>query len=98
MKLPHRRQFLHLAAGAAVLPAMPRVAYAQAYPTRPVHLLVGYPPRGTSDVVANGSRNDSGSQRPAARQQPCPAARGFYGGEVSWRALCDTDGAPPNPA
>ena len=34
MKLPHRRQFLHLAAGAAALPAVSRVARAQAYPTR----------------------------------------------------------------
>ncbi len=41
MKLP-RRQFLHLAAGAAVLPAAPRVAWAQAYPTRPVHIVVGF--------------------------------------------------------
>jgi hypothetical protein len=40
MKLP-RRTFLHLAAGAAALPAMSRVARAQAYPTRPVRLIVG---------------------------------------------------------
>jgi hypothetical protein len=44
MKLP-RRQFLHLAAGAAALPAISRVAWAQAYPTRPVRLIVGWPPR-----------------------------------------------------
>ena len=37
MKLP-RRQFLHLAAGAAALPAVSRVAWAQAYPTRPVRI------------------------------------------------------------
>ena len=43
MKLPHRRQFLHLAAGAAVLPALPHVARAQAYPTRPVRIVVGFP-------------------------------------------------------
>ena len=36
MKLPHRRQFLHLAAGAAALPAVSRFAWAQTYPTRPV--------------------------------------------------------------
>jgi Tripartite tricarboxylate transporter family receptor len=36
MKLPHRRQFLHLAAGAAGLPAVSRLAWAQAYPSRPV--------------------------------------------------------------
>src|SRR5262249_28108855 len=46
MKLPHRRQFLHLAAGAAALPALSSVARAQAYPTRPVRWIVGYPPGG----------------------------------------------------
>src|SRR6516165_7333408 len=51
MKHP-RRNFLHLAAGAAALPVISRIARAQAYPTRPVHLIVGYPPGGTSDVVA----------------------------------------------
>ena len=50
MKLP-RRKFLHLAAGAAALPAMSRIAWAQAYPTRPVRMIVGYPPGGTADVV-----------------------------------------------
>jgi hypothetical protein len=42
MKLPHRRQFLHLAAGAAALPAVPRIAWAQAYPSRPVRIIVGF--------------------------------------------------------
>ena len=42
MKLPHRRQFLHLAAGAAVLPAVSRIAWAQTYPARPVRIIVGY--------------------------------------------------------
>src|SRR6516225_4590088 len=51
MKLP-RRQFLHLAAGAATLPAVLRIAWAQAYPSRPVRMIVGYPPGGTADVVA----------------------------------------------
>jgi tripartite-type tricarboxylate transporter receptor subunit TctC len=50
MKLP-RRKFLHLAAGAAALPAASRIARAQAYPTRPVRIIVGYPPGG-SDIVA----------------------------------------------
>ena len=39
MKLPHRRNFLHLAAGAASMPAMSQVAWAQAYPSRPVRIV-----------------------------------------------------------
>jgi tripartite-type tricarboxylate transporter receptor subunit TctC len=52
MKLPHRRQFLHLTTGAAALTAMPRVASAQAYPTRPVRLIVGFPAGGGADFGA----------------------------------------------
>ena len=51
MKL-HRRQFLHLAAGAAALPVTPRVAFALDYPTRPVRILVGFPGGSSSDVAA----------------------------------------------
>ena len=51
MKLP-RRRFLHLAAGAAALPALSRVASAENYPTRPVHLIVPVPAGGTFDIVA----------------------------------------------
>jgi len=50
VKLP-RRQFLRLAAGAVALPAMSRITAAQSYPTRPVHLVVGYPPGGAPDIV-----------------------------------------------
>jgi tripartite-type tricarboxylate transporter receptor subunit TctC len=50
MKLP-RRQFLHLVAGTAALPAVSRIAAAQAYPSRPITLVVPSPPGGASDVI-----------------------------------------------
>jgi tripartite-type tricarboxylate transporter receptor subunit TctC len=51
MKLP-RRNFLHLAAGAAALTAVSRTAWAQAYPTRPVRIVVGNPAGGAPDIIA----------------------------------------------
>jgi tripartite-type tricarboxylate transporter receptor subunit TctC len=51
MKLP-RRTFLHLAAGTAALPAVSRIAWAQAYPTRPVRIIVGFPAGGGVDIIA----------------------------------------------
>src|SRR5258708_6268666 len=47
-----RRQFLHLAAGAAALPAMPRLARAQTYPSRPVRIIVGLAAAGMQDILA----------------------------------------------
>src|SRR5262252_8500552 len=51
MKLP-RQNFLHLAAGAAALPAVSRIAFAQAYPSRPVRIVVTFPAGSTSDILA----------------------------------------------
>jgi tripartite-type tricarboxylate transporter receptor subunit TctC len=51
MQLP-RRQFLHWAAGAAALPALSRRAWSQAYPARPIHLIVTFPPGSAPDIIA----------------------------------------------
>jgi len=51
MKLP-RRKFLHLAAGALALPAVSRMASAQAYPARPIRVIIGYTPAGSADITA----------------------------------------------
>ena len=52
MKLPHRRQFLHLAAGAAALPAVSRIARAQTYPTQAVRLIVPFAAGAVNDITA----------------------------------------------
>ena len=74
MKLP-RRDFLHLAAGAAALPAVSRIAWAQAYPTRPVRLIVGIScrRRDRHRCAADGSMA-VGAARPAIRHRE-PAGR-----------------------
>ncbi len=52
MTLPHRRQFLHLTAGAVALPIVSREAWAQIYPARPVHWIVTAAAGGTADILA----------------------------------------------
>src|SRR5262249_42927971 len=47
-----RRQFLHLAGGVAAVPALSSIARAQAYPSRPVRIIIGFPPGGGADIVA----------------------------------------------
>jgi tripartite-type tricarboxylate transporter receptor subunit TctC len=51
MKKLSRRQFLHLATGAATLPFAPHIARAQGYPTRPIRLIIGFPPGSASDIL-----------------------------------------------
>jgi tripartite-type tricarboxylate transporter receptor subunit TctC len=51
MTLP-RRKFLHLAASAAAVPALPYIARAETYPSRPIHLIIGYLPGGSADMTA----------------------------------------------
>ena len=89
MKLP-RRQFLHLAASAAALPAVSRIAWAQTYPTRPVRIIAPRPPaarptfsRGSSD---RGSRSGSASN---SSSKTARAAANNIGTEVVVRAPPD---------
>jgi len=72
MKL-RRRQFLHLAAGVAALPAVSRDANAQAYPSRPVRIIVGFPAGGSATPVRELRWPESaGSRRPAAAKTSVP--------------------------
>src|SRR5262249_49853351 len=90
MKLPHRRQFLHLAAGAAALPVASRLAWAQAYPSRPVRIIVGFPPGGVSDILARllGERLSERLGQPFVVENR-PGAGGNVGTEAVVRAPAD---------
>ena len=83
-------QFLHLAAGAAALPAVSRVAWAQAYPTRPVRIIVGLAAGGATDIArAPDGSMVVGATRPAIRRRE-PAGRG---GNIATEAVVR---APPD--
>jgi tripartite-type tricarboxylate transporter receptor subunit TctC len=85
-----RRQFLHLAAGAAALPAASRFAWAQAYPTRSVRIVVGYPAGNASDIVARlmaQSLSDRLGQSFIVENRP--GAAGTIGTEAVLRAAPD---------
>src|SRR5262245_43103390 len=90
MKLPHRRQFLYLAAGAAALPFAPQVARAQAYPTRPVRIIVGFAPGGVGDITARliGQWLSERLGQPFVIENR-PGAGGNIGTEAVVRALPD---------
>jgi tripartite-type tricarboxylate transporter receptor subunit TctC len=89
MKFP-RRQFLHLAAGAAALPAMPRIATAQTYPARPVRLISPFPPGGLNDLFARliGQRLSERFGQPFVIENRSGAG-GNLGTEVVARAAPD---------
>jgi tripartite-type tricarboxylate transporter receptor subunit TctC len=89
MKLP-RRQFLHLAAGAAALPAIPSIAHAQAYPARPVRLIVPFAPGGTTDIVARlmGQRLSDRLRQPFVIENR-PGANGNIATEMVVRSAGD---------
>jgi tripartite-type tricarboxylate transporter receptor subunit TctC len=90
MKLPHRRQFLHLAVGAAAPPVPPWIAWAQAYPTRPVRIVVAFPPGGANDIHARMI----GQWLHERLGQPClvenrPGSGGNLGAEAVVRSPAD---------
>ena len=89
MKLP-RRRFLHLVAGAAALPAVSRIALAQAYPSRPVRLIVPFAPGGTTDIVARlmGQRLSDRLRQPFVIENR-PGANGNIATEMVVRSAGD---------
>jgi tripartite-type tricarboxylate transporter receptor subunit TctC len=90
LKFPHRRQFLHLAAGALALPTVSRIARAQAYPTRPVRIIVVFPPGGVASIVARlmGQWLSEHLGQPFVIENR-PGAGGNIGTEAALRAPAD---------
>src|SRR6516164_1449575 len=89
MKLS-RRQFLHLAAGAAAIPSGSRIARAQTYPTRPVRIIVGAPAGGSTDLAARvmGQWLSERLAQPFIVENR-PGANGNIGAEAAVRAPAD---------
>jgi tripartite-type tricarboxylate transporter receptor subunit TctC len=85
-----RRKLLHLAAGAAAMPAMSRIARAQTYPARPVRWIVPYPPGGVGDILARlmGQRLSERLRQPFVIENR-PGAGGNIGTEAVVRAPAD---------
>src|SRR5215468_10402765 len=90
MRFFHRRQFLHLVAGAAALPFAPHIARAQAYPNRPVRLIIGFPPGSATDILA---RIISQSLTERLGQPVIIEAKPGAGGNISVQTAL---GAPPD--
>jgi tripartite-type tricarboxylate transporter receptor subunit TctC len=85
-----RRQFLHLAVGAAALPAVSRIAWAQTYPSRPVRIIIGFPAGNASDIIARliaQSLSDQLGQQFIVENRP--GAAGNIGAEFVVRAPSD---------
>ena len=97
MKLP-RRRFLHLAAGAAALPAVLRFAWAQAYPSRPVRVIIGVPAGSASDILARLSGLGRGLVM-LARIDPMRRRKfiAFRGGRVAARGMRGAAGNTGDP-
>src|SRR5262245_8998736 len=89
MKFP-RRALLHLMTGAAALRALPGIALAQAYPTRPVRIIVPFPAGGTADILARliGQRLSDRLGQPFVIENR-PGAASNVGTEVVVRAPAD---------
>ena len=89
----HRRRFLHLAAGAAALPALPQDAAAQAYPNRPITLIVPFPPGAATDVCARIVADHM--SRTIGQQSVIQNISGAGGTVGSARAMSSSRMAPP---
>src|SRR5882757_6882543 len=87
MKLP-RRQFLRVAAGAAALPALSKIAGAQNYPSRPVRLVVAFVPDGATDTLARQISNDL---KEALGQAVVVENRPGGGGYVAWSHVASSE-------